>query len=136
MSQIYNCLSSPCYRQRVFKDPSAQTVAEHQATIASDALTAARHIASEWLATGPAVGLPTDQITNTLLKRNTSDPQYVRLAPFEKQWALLVIRLLRGALDPRIAVDDAHARGASWADIGDALGIARQTAHNRFGPKR
>jgi hypothetical protein len=32
------------------------------------------------------------------------------------------------------AVDDARAGGASWRKIGEALGIAGQTAHKRFDP--
>jgi hypothetical protein len=32
----------------------------------------------------------------------------------------------------RLAVADARAGGASWADVGQALGITRQSAHERF----
>ncbi len=32
----------------------------------------------------------------------------------------------------RIAVADARAGGLSWQEIGDALGITRQAAHERF----
>lgn len=135
VSQILHPLSRSCYGDQVFEDLAPEVVASHQATIAANALWAARLVASTWLATGPGFGLPTDQITEVLLARDSSDPHYLRLAPFEKRWSLLVIRLLREAMDPTAAVDDAHARGASWADIGTALGIARQTAHNRFGDK-
>lgn len=79
------------------------------------------------------MGLDPDYITEILLRRNPGDPNYERLQPFEERWSLLVLRLLNTVLDPAPAVSDAHSRGASWADIGAALGIARQTAHNRWG---
>ncbi|MBU8814113.1 hypothetical protein KL953_35220 [Mycolicibacterium goodii] len=116
----------------IFGDLTTDAIAAHQAAIAADALADARRIASAWLATGPGHGLTHDEITDTLTQRNATDPQYQRLAPFEKRWALLVIRLLRNAMDATPAVHDAHHRGASWADIGNALGIARATAFNRF----
>lgn len=119
----------------VFEDPSAEEIATQQCTVAAGALDAARHIASAWLATGPGVGLDPDLITATLTRRDVADPQYLRLAPYERRWAILIIRLLRSALDPTRAVNDAHKRGASWADIGEALGIARVTAYKRFSEK-
>jgi len=119
----------------VFQHPPDDELAGHQADIAAGALAAARRIASAWLAGGPGVGLDPDLITNTLIRRDVADPQYVRLAPFEKGWAVLVIRLLRDAMDPTAAVDDAHVRGASWAAIGGALGISRITAYKRFSDK-
>lgn len=133
VSQIFPALSRICYAPLVFDDPPSQAITDHQDEIASQALTAARRIASTWLASGPGLGLAADQITDTFIQRDAIDPHYLRLAPFEKRWALLVLRLLRGVMDPTRAVDDAHARGASWRDIGYALGIAHQTAHNRFG---
>ena len=33
----------------------------------------------------------------------------------------------------RQLVDDAREAGASWADVGKALGVSRQAAHERFG---
>lgn len=43
---------------------------------------------------------------------------------------------LRAAVDE--AIDNAargiHAQGASWADIGRAVGISRQAAQHRWGP--
>lgn len=35
----------------------------------------------------------------------------------------------------RLAVQIARERGASWAEIGDVLGVTRQSAHERFGKK-
>jgi hypothetical protein len=119
----------------VFEGPPAAELARHQAEIAAKALATARRIASTWLASGPGVGLDPDQITDTLARRDVADPQYLRLAPYEKRWVVLVIKLLRSVMDPTTAVNDAHNRGASWADIGDALGIARVTAYKRFGSK-
>jgi hypothetical protein len=34
--------------------------------------------------------------------------------------------------DLRDAVQDARAAGATWAEVGRALGVKRQTAHERF----
>lgn len=34
----------------------------------------------------------------------------------------------------RIAVHNAIAAGCSWQQVGDALGISRQAAHQKFGP--
>lgn len=133
VSQIFHAVSRNCYTRLVFGEMPVQVVAKHQDEIASQALASARSVASGWLATGPGMGLAPRLITEALLNRDASDPYYSRLAPYEKPWALLVVRLLRGAMDPSAAVDAAHIRGASWADIGGALGIARQTAHNRFG---
>ncbi len=32
-------------------------------------------------------------------------------------------------------VSGARAGGASWADVGEAFGVTRQSAHQRFGPR-
>lgn len=119
----------------VFGDLSGEEITAQQDRIAAAALASARRVASICLADGPGLGLEPDRITEVLIRRDAADPVFERLAPFEERWALLVIRLLRAVLDPASAVADAHARGASWADIGGALGIARQTAHNRFSGK-
>lgn len=119
----------------VFDDLSGEEIATQQDRIAAAALASARRVASTCLAGGPGLGLEPDRITDVLIRRDAADPVFERLAPFEERWALLVIRLLHAVLDPAPAVADAHVRGASWADIGGALGIARQTAHNRFSGK-
>ncbi|MCV7080131.1 hypothetical protein [Mycolicibacterium insubricum] len=116
----------------MYGDPSDEAIAAHQDQIAADALAAARELASEWLADGPGVGLAPARITSTLLARDPGDPQYQRLAPFEKRWSTMTIRLLLRVMDPTPAVVDAHSRGASWADIGNALGISRVTAFKRY----
>jgi hypothetical protein len=119
----------------VFDDLPTDALVEHQAQISADALANARRIASTYLASGPGLGLDAERVTDVLIRRDPADPHYERLAPFEERWALLVIRLLLRVIDPALAVADAHIRGASWADIGGALGVARQTAHNRFSDK-
>jgi hypothetical protein len=50
---------------------------------------------------------------------------------------------LRAAVDVRDAVDSflgelvamARAEGATWAEIGTALGVTTQAAHQRYGPR-
>lgn len=44
--------------------------------------------------------------------------------------AQYVVGLAKDALD--LTVETAHARGWSWQQIGDAFGISRQAAHERF----
>lgn len=50
--------------------------------------------------------------------------------------ALIVLELgarLRAKLDEleRVAVNEARHEGATWQEIGDALGITRQSAHDK-----
>ena len=40
---------------------------------------------------------------------------------------------LHAAATRRAIVADARAEGRTWQEIGDALGITRQSAHERFG---
>jgi hypothetical protein len=50
---------------------------------------------------------------------------------------------LRAAVDVREAVDDylrelvrlARTDGATWAEIGEAIGVTTQAAHQRYGPR-
>lgn len=116
----------------MFDDVAAEELTEHQRNIAADVLGSARAIAANYLASGPGEGLSPDRILETLIARDESDPLYERLAPFEKRWALLVIRLLHPIANPRLAVHEALARDATWAEIGAALGLSRQTAHKHF----
>ena len=119
----------------MFDDVAADDLARHRAKLAADALGAARAIASAYLADGPGQGLDPAQIAETLVRRDSGDPLYERLAPFERRWAVLVIRLLHPAVAADPAVKDALGRGVTWADIADAIGTSRQTAFNRFGAK-
>ncbi len=41
----------------------------------------------------------------------------------------------RRAIVPGATAEDARAAGASWRRIGEALGIAAQSAHKRFDPR-
>jgi hypothetical protein len=52
--------------------------------------------------------------------------------------ALAAAVALRQAADSLIfdLVDKAREEGASWADIGAALGVTTQAAHQRFGKRR
>lgn len=122
-----------CYSLRVFDDISADELAERRASITAGALNAARSIASEYLAhSQPRFGLSPERITEVLVRRDSSDPDFDLLAPFEKRWATLVVRLLD---PPDLAVQDAVLRGVSWSEIGNALGIARTTAYRNFSTK-
>ena len=51
--------------------------------------------------------------------------------------ALAATAALRDAADRKLYVLVGFAReaGASWAAIGEALGVTTQAAHQRFGPK-
>ncbi len=51
--------------------------------------------------------------------------------------ALAATAMLRDAADRKLFVLVGFARdsGASWASIGQALGVSTQAAHQRFGPK-
>ena len=52
--------------------------------------------------------------------------------------ALAATARLRDAADRKLfqLVGLARAEGASWAQIGAALGVSTQAAHQRYGPKR
>lgn len=120
----------------MFDDVTAAELAEHQAAIAAGALDAARSIASDYLARGlPRFGLSPARITEVLVRRDSADPDFDLLSPFEKRWATLVIRLLHPVAHADLAVQDAEERGVTWAEIGDALGVSRQTAHRNFHKK-
>ncbi|SHU67241.1 Uncharacterised protein [Mycobacteroides abscessus subsp. abscessus] len=125
-------MSTPCYDFFVFDDLTTDDLAAYRAQIVEDSFKSARHIASTFLANGPGNGLTPQVITDTLLRHDLNDPHYERLAPFEKRWTVLVVRILDTVADPTLAVRYAHSRGASWSDIGKALGLSRQTAHKRF----
>ena len=52
--------------------------------------------------------------------------------------ALSATAAIRDAADRKLFVLVGYARdaGASWASIGEALGVSTQAAHQRFGPKQ
>ena len=49
--------------------------------------------------------------------------------------AILVDRLADDEADLRAAVAQARTNGKSWGQIGVALGVSRQAAHERFSPQ-
>lgn len=120
-----------------FDDIPPDELAAHRRALASGVLDAARAVASDYLSRGlPRLGLSPDRVSEVLISRDETDPDFDLLAPFEKRWAALVIRLLNSVADPDSAVQDAEARGVTWADIGAALGATRQTAHRKFHRKK
>ena len=71
-----------------------------------------------------------------LMERDETDARWERLGPFERRWSLLVVQIVASVLDPAPAVADARRRGATWADIGSALGgVSAQAAQQRFAPR-
>ncbi len=46
---------------------------------------------------------------------------------------LALVAAQRAREDAAVHIARARTLGATWADVGDALGVARQTAHERFG---
>lgn len=126
-----------CYSLCVFDDIAADELAGRRASITAGALDAARLIASDYLARSlPRFGLSPERITEVLVRRDSADPDFDLLAPFEKRWATLVIRLLDPVMRPDLAVQDAVLRGVTWGEIGNALGIARTTAYRNFSRRK
>lgn len=102
---------------------------------AADALASARDTATARFIAGPGDGLgPPADLTPLLMSRDSTDPRWERISPFEQRWALLVLQIAAIA-DPLEAVSDCRRRGCSWAAIGAALGVTQQTAHERFAAK-
>lgn len=118
---------------KVFDELTEAEAQEAVQEVAAAGLHAARAIAVKRLLAGPAVGLGKPAaIIDLLMARDQADPRWERLAPFERQWALLVLRIAAPSLNPLDAVTDARRRGASWANIGAALGVTTSAAHERF----
>lgn len=114
---------------------------------ADAALEKARAIASQYLldhiaAVGSAVtgsserragGIDTVSVMRTLAIRDTADQLFVALNPYERSWALLVVKLLAGGVvDPSTAIRDARDRGATVAQIAKALGITTQGVYATY----
>jgi hypothetical protein len=117
----------------VFDDLSDTELDDAAADVAAAALKAARLAAAKELVAGPATGAGRPPaVADLLMSRNSDDPRWERLEPFEQRWALLVIRIAARVIDPVAAVADARRRGSSWADIASALGVTAPAAHERF----
>ncbi|MDA3664968.1 hypothetical protein PFJ02_23675 [Mycobacterium xenopi] len=120
----------------VFDELDAEELTAARTRVADAGLDAARRLATTRLVDGPAAGLAKPAtVMELLLARDQADPRWERLEPFETRWALLVVRLLAPVMNPAAAVADARRRGATWAAIGEALGVTAQSAHARFGPR-
>ncbi|KRQ23308.1 MULTISPECIES: hypothetical protein [unclassified Mycobacteroides] len=118
----------------MFDDLTPDELSSAHATITTTGIHAARLIAADRLASGPAEGLGTPEtLVELLQQRDTTDPRWERLQPFEQRWSLLVVRLLDAvSKDPSQAVADARNRGATWAAIADTLGVKTPSAYQRF----
>ncbi len=67
----------------------------------------------------------------------------VDTADLKPQWAhdlepIVTLRNARHAIDEQIraAVEAARAGGRGWAEIGYALGVSKQAAHQKYGGKK
>lgn len=117
----------------VFDTLTADELAEDRATVAAAGLDAARRRATERLLEGPGAGLgPAADVNKLLVDRERFTPAWERLEPFEIRWSLLVLRLVDGPINQLAAIRDARHRGATWAAVGQVLGITASTAHTRF----
>jgi hypothetical protein len=103
--------------------------------LATAGLDSARIAATARYIAGPGDGLGTPaDLMPLLMSRDSTDARWERIAPFEQRWALLVLRIAATAA-PFEAVSDCRRRGCSWAAIGAALGVAAQSAHEKFANK-
>lgn len=126
----------------VLVDVSADDLTAASARITGTALDCARLVATEHLlgslqSSGITIEGSAAALTDTLVRRDPSDPQFQGMAPYEQQWALLVVRFADAAssganLIDRQAVDEARRRGVTWQAIADILGISQQSAHGRY----
>ncbi|OKH81392.1 hypothetical protein EB73_29215 [Mycobacterium sp. SWH-M3] len=111
------------------------------------ALHAARRIASNRIMnrlTAAGMTLPGDaeDITAVLLAADPTDPQWGALSAYRLDWSLNVLSLISNALverrRQRIRTPDVDAvataldAGATWKQIGEAVGSAPAVAHGRY----
>ena len=124
----------PYYSVMAFYELTDDQVSTAQSQIADAALAAARLDATERLIAGPAAGAGDPHAARAVLvTRDNTDGRYELLSAFEKQWALLVLRLLAGVVtDPSAAVRDARDRGATAAEIAATLGITEAAVYKRY----
>lgn len=120
----------------LFDDVTDDWLTHTRESATAAALYAARRAAAERLIRGPASGhrLTAEGAVDILMTRDSSDPLYDVLQPYERRWAALVVRALLGiSVAESEAVNDARLRGATWAAIGEVLGgLTAQAAQQRF----
>lgn len=83
-----------------------------------------------------------DDITAVLLAADSTDPRWAALSAYRLEWSLDVLSLVSNALVERRgqrirtpdvdAVAAARGAGATWTQIGQAIGSAPAVAHGRY----
>lgn len=118
----------------VFDELSDDELREARQSVGDCGLDAARALAAERLAAGPAAGVgDPGSLLELLMSRDTTDSRWELVAAFEVRWALLVVLMSDSVLkDPSAAVADARRRGATWPAIARTLGVSTQAVHGRF----
>lgn len=106
------------------------------AAIACARLAATKHLLTNLQSGGITITGDAAALTDILADRDTTNPLFQALAPYERQWALLVVQFADNANRPHLvdqaAVDDARRRGVTWQAIADTLGVTQQAAHARY----
>lgn len=121
------------YCLNMFDDLTVDDLAHDRSIVVAAGIHAAQLRATERLLEGPATTLGTAQeVHQLLISRDTTNPAWEWLCPFEIRWSLLVLRMVDGTSNQVAAIADARQRGASWAAIGQALGVTATSAHTRF----
>ncbi len=115
-----------------FHELSDDELSTERGRVADAALDAARQIATRRLIAGPGAGAGSTEAALAAL--TSRDQTNELLAAFERPWALLVLHLVSGVLaDPAVAIRDARDRGATVAEIADALGVTENAVYKRHG---
>jgi len=129
-----------CVSVASFDDVRDDWIARARRESADAALIVARRQAAEQLVAGPIIAGPgagqqltADRAVEILLNQDNDDPMYGALKPYERQWSLLVLRIVLDSNLTNEAVTDARRRDTTWAAIGQALGVTPQAAQRRYG---
>ena len=121
------------YCFNMFDDLTVDDLAHDRSIVVAASIHAAQLRATERLLEGPATTLGTaKEVHQLLISRDTTNPAWEWLSPFEIRWSLLVLRMVDGTSNQIAAIADARRRGAPWAAIGQALGVTAASAHTRF----
>lgn len=121
------------YCFNMFDDLTVDDLAHDRSIVVAAGIHAAQLRATERLLEGPATTLGTaKEVHQLLISRDTTNPAWEWLSPFEIRWSLLVLRMVDGTSNQIAAIADARRRGAPWAAIGQALGVTAASAHTRF----